>query len=244
MKKDIAADVALEASIRAAARGPPRWIRAAFMATTVLASLCIGIVLGWGPFSSILEAEGVYEETCAPGEATPCSTQIVALSVVYTAATFAISVGGVLAGFLLDWGGPVLASAIAGSCICSGMLLLALLPSTAGSWFIVSFCAMAFGGILTCFTGFRVASVFPDSQNLLLTVVNVLFDISATLPLLALLLYDARGLSRAAIFVPYALVVGVVFGTWSYLWRRHTPSPGAGGSDAPSGAPSKQRADP
>ena len=102
------------------------------------------------------------------------------------------------------------------------------LPSL-GLQFSLPFVALGVGGVITFFTAFRVASLFPSHMTVLLTAVNVLFDISATVPLFAFLLYHNSGFTRHAIFTPYAGYVAVVYATWIGVWsvynRSAAPAP-------------------
>ena len=183
---------------------------------------------GWASFASILEEEGVYSEACG-GAPTPCAAQIVLLTSVYTAATSCIVFGGLPAGLLIDRIGPYWAAGSAGSLVSAGLLAIGLLPADAGHQFFLPFVALGVGGVITFFTAFRVASLFPSHMTVLLTAVNVLFDISATVPLFAFLLYHNSGFTRHAIFTPYAGYVAVVYATWIGVWsvynRSAAPAP-------------------
>ena len=231
--KNVTADIAQEGEIRSAAvqSRVPTIVSAAFVSVTMLSAFCIGLIFGWGPLAKILEGEGVYADHCAAGEPTPCAAQTVFYSLVYSLAVGALSFGGLPAGLLVDSAGPSRAALFAGSMIGSGLLLLALLPSSgAPEAFILPFMLMGGGGILTALTAFKSAAIFPQAGSMILTAVNVVFDISAIAPLLAYELYHRFGFTRLAIFGPYAFAVFALFAAWAALWRRlehrlHAPLP-------------------
>lgn len=222
--RNVTADIELEAQIRAAARKPrevPPLVEGAFVLVTLLSAFCIGLIFGWGPFSKLLEAEGVYADRCVEGEELPCDSQTIFYAALYTFGTCALSFGGLPAGVLLDSYGPSLAAMVAGGMIGTGLLLFALLPAQGTPYaFIAPFVCLGTGGIVTALTAFKSAGVFPRSASMLMTAVNVIFDISATVPLITYELYHRLGLSRATIFTPYALYVYGLFGAWGVLWRR------------------------
>ena len=256
--RDVAADRALESAIKegAAARlhlRPARSLSSCFsvrpshgeglltvlfLSATALASLCIGLIFGWGPFARILQDEGVGNASCDQREPTPCESQTVIFSFVYALASSTLGFGGLPAGLFLDHFGPSNAALLAGGLITAGNLLLAWLPSTApAASFASPFVLMALGGILTALTAFKSAAVIPAATAALLTSVNVFFDISATIPLLPYTLYFSFGMSRASIFTPYALYVALLYGAWAVLWRRydgrlHTSPSAADGPDS------------
>ena len=77
----------------------------------------------------------------------------------------------------------------------------------------------------------------------------MLFDISATVPLLYFELYHQLGLSRESIFGTNATVLAILFASWASLWRRFaayvdlpregaTPQPGPRGDDVDGAAES------
>ena len=227
---NLEADKALELSIKTAAATPkklppiPQAISVAFIVVTMLVAFCIGLIYGWGPFEKILEDEKIYADNCAPDEPQPCHAQTIFYSVIFACASGTLSFGGLLAGVLLDSGGPTAAALVAGGLIGIGMLLLAWLPASAAGWFALPFMLSAGGGILTALTAFKSAAVLPSKvQSLVITSVNVVFDISATVPLLAYELHFAFGLSRPAIFTPYAVYVFALYLAWAVLWRRLEP---------------------
>ena len=59
---------------------------------------------------------------------------------------------------------------------------------------------MGFGGVTTALTAFKSGAIFPEHTGTLITTVNVVFDISATVPLLAYELYKSIGVLRGQIF--------------------------------------------
>ena len=68
------ADISLEHKIKQAGSRPPPLVpelATAFVVATMLASFCIGLIFGWGPFAAILQEEGVYEQYCAGTHAEP-----------------------------------------------------------------------------------------------------------------------------------------------------------------------------
>lgn len=197
----------------------------AFIGVTMLASFCIGLIFGWGPFAKILEEEGVAAAACGADAARPCGAQTVFYSLVYTLASCSLAFGGLPAGLLLDTAGPVTAALVAGSLISAGNALLAWLPAGGAPLaFVAPFMLMGSGGILTALTAFKVAAVFPAAASTLITAVNAIFDVSAVIPLGAYRLYHKAGLSRARIFGPFALYVALLYVCWAALWRRFEPA--------------------
>ena len=210
----------------------------------MLASFCIGLIFGWGPFAKILEAEGVAAHMCSMDpHARLCDAQRIFYSLIYTLASSSLAFGGLPAGLLLDRAGPVVASLVAGGMISAGNLLLAWLPAGgAARSFIAPFMLMGSGGILTALTAFKIAAVFPAAASTLITAVNAIFDISATVPLGAYYLYERVGLSRAQIFTPYALYVAALYAAWAVLWRRFEPMLHATPADPAPAAPNLESA--
>ena len=224
---DREADVALEDAIKSkAAQGPaplPQWMPTCFVVVTVLASFCIGLIFGWGPFAAILLEEGVGSGSCAPDDtASPCDAQILLYALFYSLASCTLSFGGLPAGIIIDTYGQATGALVAGGAIALGSLLLATLPAKAPPIvFAAPFMSMGFGGVTTALTAFKSGAIFPEHTGTLITTVNVVFDISATVPLLAYELYKSIGVPRGQIFAPYALYVVLLFVAWSMLWRRY-----------------------
>ena len=186
------------------------------------ASFCIGLIFGWGPFVKILESEGIAAAACGLDSERPCSAQKVFFSLVYTLSSCSLAFGSLPAGLLLDVAGPVVASVLAGSLICAGNLLLAWLPASGpASAFIVPFVLMGSGGTLTALTAFKIAACFPAAESILITAINAIFDVSATVPLAFYYLYSRFGRPRAQIFTTFAIYVGGLFAAWAALWHGH-----------------------
>ena len=205
----------------------------AFLVVSVLAELHIGMVFGWGPFASILTREGVYSKGCGAG-LDNCDSQAVGLSAVYSYAAAALMFGGLFAGIILDNMGPAFAAGVAGVSVSLGLLLLSILPSGSDGLFIPPFMLLGFGGITVCFTGFRVAEFFPEHKTTLIAAANVLFDASASVPLLLMAGYDL-GISRAQLFGSFSAYAAVIFTAWVALWKYYlslpTPEASWGGGD-------------
>lgn len=186
---------------------------------TVLGALCIGIVFGWAPLATILETDGVYASACA-GAGT-CDEQHVGISVLYTAASGGLLFGGLPAGMFADAYGAVPTCILSGTFIMLGSLGLALLPPDADALFIFPLVLLGSGGMLSFFTCARVAHMYPKDETLIFTMINVLFDASAGLPLLFYLLYDGLGASRATVFSGYAVYAAGLYAAWCMLFLRH-----------------------
>ena len=224
-------DLEEEAAIRTRAVRP--WHQPAlsyFLALTMVASLCIGLVFGWPSFALILEAEGVYSGRDEDGRA-------VGFTLLYTLATSALAFGGVPAGLLIEKVGPARSAAVAGAMISAGLAGLALFPPGADDAFAVPLMLLGGGGILTCFVGFRAA---PLTQHPLLVMisVNTLFQTSSAVPVLYYLLYDSVGLSRRMVFGGAACYAATLYAAWAAGWFKFEPflSAAAAASGAGGGA--------
>lgn len=189
---------------------------------TAVGGTFIGIVFGWAALATILEDAGVYSGACeAAGVAWPCDKQAVGLTMLYTAATGGLLFGGLPAGMFADAFGAVPTCLMAGSVLTAGSLGLAFLPAAADDFFMVPLILLGVGGMLSFYTCARVAHSYPEDETFLFTMINVLFDASAGVPLIFFELHAHLGLSREHIFGGYAVFASIIFSGWAVLFMRH-----------------------
>ena len=217
--RNVQADIAEEDSIRAAAAKsqiepltpPAPLLLFGFLALTMMASLCIGIVFGWPSIASILESVGIY------GGADE-ETRAVRLTLLYTLASSALAFGGIPAGLLIDRVGPAHSALVAGVMVTTGFLGLAFLPASADDLFALPLMLLGAGGILTCFTAFRSAPLVPEHSQTVMISINTLFQMSSAVPALFYSLNEVHGVPRAVVFGSAAAYVTLLFGAWTIGW--------------------------
>ena len=92
---DREADVALEDAIKSkAAQGPallPQWMPTCFVVVTVLASFCIGLIFGWGPFPRYFLTRRRLRQLRAGRHNLPCDAQILLYALFYSLASCTLS---------------------------------------------------------------------------------------------------------------------------------------------------------
>lgn len=203
---------------------PPGQVAFAVLACT----LASGIVCGFAALKPVLVAEGVYRSLCPadwPADddgKVPCPEQDMRLNLFFIAASVALNVSTVLAGYVLDAHGRracyLLAAAILFLGAACEALALRLGDAHLAAWWGLGLDGYAAGNLLLGLGGtflfvssYQLANAFPRRAGLVVALVTGAFDASAAVFLLYRLAYEATGgggaLRPAAFFALFALVV-------------------------------------
>lgn len=213
-----------------------------FLVVTFLCAFQAGLVFGWAPFATMLEAEGVYASKC-PATEPSCDARIVGFSFIYSLGTAALAFGGLPVGILLDLPrfGPVFCSAMGGLLVGGGLLAIAFLPADAldGDAFVPAFVALGFGGILSFFTAMKAAAIFPKRKATILIAVSCSMHTSAIIPLIFFELMEHFSLRRSLVIGVYGALVLASFAIWTHLWRTFSKFLDTPSTSAPPSKPSE-----
>lgn len=182
-----------------------------------------GIIFGWGPMQLLLEADGVYSGVC--GDAPGCDAQSSRLLFLYTLGSTSAVIASLPAGFLVDCLGPLICSVLSGSICCGGLLLLGLGSPEGGDMPTLDLLAagsilVGSGGGLLFINSMPLAFILPSRMiPFAMATTNALFDGSSVIFLGLYQVYARAKLSRAQIFVGYAILCFVVHLCIALAWR-------------------------
>lgn len=220
-----------------------------------------GVTFGWASLLILLREEGVYEGKCRNEDADAdrsnsdgyvCDAQAVRFSLTYTLAQFCHVFFGLPVGFLLDWlprvlgsrNAAVIAVIASGSLMVAvGFLLLAGFGSDGGSGsngVLPAMILIGCGGPTIFFPCLRCAEAFKHipwvGEAHFISLMNALFDASAVIFALLLLIYRSLGSDtedRRGVFLTIACValsfglVAVPFVGFSLSFDGGQSSPGS-----------------
>lgn len=196
-------------------------VRKLFLVTVDLLAVLLlsGAIFGGPALERLLRGEGRFSERCRPDESDGlCAPQEAALVLVFTAATTALSVAALPAGWLADACGPLIAALVAGALEVLGLSGAALALAFGGDTLLaVSLVAMAVGGFMLYVGSFSLPFLFPKRATLLCAALSCLFDGGAAV-FPALELMTRAGLRFRTVFWAYAgsgmVLVALLLPAW------------------------------
>jgi len=207
----------------------PREGSATSWATVALGCLNIfffgGLINGWAPFQLMLEEEGVFADICPSPEEARCDARSSRLLFLFTLGSTSSILMAYFGGVIADTLGPTRVTLLNGLMVSAGLLLLGVSPGSISSSFLfvtgfdIGCCLIAIGGLFDLLSSMPLAFVVKlEDRPLVLSAINVLYDGSSVCFLFVYEMYYF-GLSRQAIFIPFAVFCAVVHlslaGTWS-----------------------------
>ena len=204
-----------------------------------------GLVFGWSSINYVLKKEGYFSYLCentsddenlpsnqtelnnqsAVGSFPQCKSQSEKLNLVFTIASFSLSLFTLPNGYIFDKFGTWISRFIAISLLTLGYILLSISSINSSLLLFPAMCGFSIGGILLLLTNMQLSNLFPKFKSSIITLMNGSLDSSSVVFLLVKLCYDS-GISFSTIFqfMAYSTV---------YLWirtvffmpRRHVPYP-------------------
>lgn len=207
---------------RAAAAASRKW--GPVVPGLLVVFLFAGAAVGWAPLQLMLEQDGVYLSEC-PVSAPRCSRRMDRLVAVFFLGNAAAGIGSLPAGWLVDQLGPLWGTALSGSAMAAGLVLIgSAQPTHINSLQIdelaVGTVLLAFGGVYALVNAMKMSFVVSRPMvNPVVTAVNCLYDSSTVVFLLLYELYAHSKLSRRTIFTGYAVLcvlvhVALFIGWW------------------------------
>lgn len=184
--------------------------------TVALAILCFqtilwaGLIFGWSSMAIILRADDVY--ACSPHELSQavvasCPQQTLSLAIVYTTSQFFAVASSLPVGFLMDASNPETVCCFGLCLIIVGCVFVSHISEPASSSSLIgpAFSLISAGGSATFFPTLRMSERFQGYESIVITLFNSLFDASAMVLPVVLIIYSL-GVSRRTIFIGLAIL--------------------------------------
>lgn len=195
-----------------------------------------GLIFGWSSITYVLQKEGFFSYLCSlPGNessTTPatsrenasssppenevvsqkCKFQDESFNLVFTVASFMLSISTLVNGYIFDRFGTWVARIIAIVLFSLGAVMLSFINVQTSILLYPAMCCFAIGGILLLVTNMQLGNLFPRFKSSIITLMNGSLDSSSVVFLLVKLAYDS-GISFNFIFL------FILFCTL-FLWMR------------------------
>jgi hypothetical protein len=176
----------------------------------VLSFQCLlftGVTFGWSSLQILLTSEGSY--SCSGDSASDdgdgsCKRQVLDFSLAYTVASFCHVISALPVGFMMDSESIGVNGTSALGCLMLGVgfFLLALAVSSSGGdeFVLPGVLAIGAGGPTVFFPLLRRAQEFPGWENQVITLMNTLFDASAAVYGVALIVHKQSSVPSTFVF--------------------------------------------
>ena len=183
-----------------------------YWAVLLSSTLTSGTAFGWPSLKLILEDEGVMRDACPGSNATftaDCTARQLNFTTIYMGGFFSLLASRLVFGIALDYVGPRWASCVGIGMVLAGAVCLALGDSLAPLF--AGFALIGFGGPGLHVSAFHVSNLFPAQKRRgVISSFSGAFGLSGVLFVPFRLLY-VGGVTRAAIFIGWAVAVAVIF---------------------------------
>ena len=183
-----------------------------YWAILLSSTLTSGTAFGWPSLKLILEDEGVMRDACPGSNATftaDCTARQLNFTTIYMGGFFSLLASRLVFGIALDYVGPRWSSCVGIIMVLAGAVCLALGDSL-GPLF-AGFALIGFGGPGLHVSAFHVSNLFPAQKRRgVISSFSGAFGLSGVLFVPFRLLY-VGGVTRAAIFIGWAVAVAVIF---------------------------------
>ncbi|XP_067915928.1 equilibrative nucleobase transporter 1-like [Heterodontus francisci] len=194
-----------------------------------------GVIYGWASLVFVLKTEEYFSDLCVPldntsdtgvrNDTVSCEMQDQRFSLVFTIASFALSLSALPSGFLFDYFGTMVTRILGISLYTTGMLMIAFSTAVSAGLLFPALLLVAVGGITFLITNMQVGNLFRKRRSTIITLYNGAFDSSAVVFLLVKVLYEA-GLSLMSMFLFISCLSSIhILRTIFLLPRRHIPYP-------------------
>ena len=211
-----------------------------------------GLIFGWSSINNVLKKEGYFNYLCeaaqsnitnATGtlvenssstvaserESTPaeieCNLKDESLSLVFTIASFMLSVCTLPNGYIFDRYGTWISRTIAILLVTLGALLVSFSSVETSLLLFPAMCGFSVGGILLLVTNMQLGNLYPRFKSSIITLMNGSLDSSSVVFLLVKLAYD-NGYSFQSIFLFMAFcTIFLWLRTFVLMPCKHIPFP-------------------
>ncbi|XP_067897441.1 equilibrative nucleobase transporter 1-like [Heterodontus francisci] len=194
-----------------------------------------GVIYGWAALVFVLKTEEYFFDLCVPLDNTSdprvrndtvgCDLQDQRFALVFTIASFALSLSSLPSGILFDYFGTMVTRILGISLYTTGMLIIAISTAASAALLFLALSLTAVGGFTLFITNMQVGNLFRKRRSTIITLYNGAFDSSAVVFLLVKALYEA-GLSLMSVFLFICCLSSIhVLRTIFLLPRRHIPYP-------------------
>lgn len=175
-----------------------------------------GLVFGWNSISYVLRKEGYFTTLCNDTNLVTvsnssqtlnqvCQEQEESLILVYTMATFAVSVSSLFNGMSLDMAGTFITRCMGTAVFTFGVVLVSMsTPDSSILTYAAAMCCIGAGGMCLLIVNLPLGGVFPSRRSTIITSINGAFDSSAVVFFLVKIAYE-NGINVQASFIVIAV---------------------------------------